>query len=212
MSAFRRAKEQVERLQAVQERQRDESRPGFPEATPAGDAYRRFMGRLLRAALRLGVAGVLFSTGVFWGPGSVDVVRLGHESHAWPSVEGVVTHSEFIGDSVRVWRGKGSAHTTSRRLWDIRYDYTVDGRAYSGRRVKIGYASELAFGERAKAYVARYPVGRRVRVYHRPSRPWYSTLEPGVAPSNIANLAILGVAFLLGCGVLYTFRFERWLR
>lgn len=119
-------------------------------------------------------------------------------SEAWPTVPGVVTHSEV------------ASHTSDgKRMYrpDVRYDYEVDGRRYEGSTVWFGgdYSSSSSGG--ARKVVARYPPGREVAVSYDPEAPYESVLEPGAVFSSYAVLgigalfAVIGVLVLLG-GVL----------
>jgi len=62
--------------------------------------------------------------------------------------------------------------------------------------------------ERTQAIVDRHPEGSLCRVYHDPKRPWFTIIEPGLAPHSyhplIMGEVFLWVAALLG---LLAFRF-----
>lgn len=96
-------------------------------------------------------------------------------SRAWPSVNGKVLSfaapeprpaSSFPADKV------------------ISYRYWVDGREYEGWRVSFSRRQRW-YQNDVRALIARYDTRQEVRVYHDPSNPADSVLEPG--GSNFAN-------------------------
>lgn len=57
----------------------------------------------------------------------------------------------------------------------IRYEYTVTGKKYAGRRVAYrGYTEGMA-----RRWVRKYRKGQRVSIYYDPTRPSYAVLERG---------------------------------
>lgn len=117
--------------------------------------------------------------------GVIDV-RVGsdivHQQQAasWPVVQGTITRSE-----VEAVRSKGIKYEPK-----LAYTYSVDGHPYEGSKYRrssfrssdSGYAEEV---------VARYPVGARVPVYHRPGQPSEAVLQPGVASLDLFPLLFL---------------------
>ncbi|HEV2146879.1 MAG TPA: DUF3592 domain-containing protein [Longimicrobiaceae bacterium] len=200
------AKRHVERMQAAAHNAATElPRRGFLERTPAGDAWRRSMGRLLGTAMLLGLAGYLFYLCFLIGPPSLGAIREGGESRSWPSAEGVVTRSEFRADTT--WSsGRHGQSRNIRRYWAIRYDYSVGVQRYSARRVKIGKDMESIFGEKAQAVVDRYPVGARVTVRYRPGSPEVATLQAGVDDNAFLALGFAALFFSCGVWILYVLR------
>ncbi|UCE25362.1 MAG: DUF3592 domain-containing protein [Candidatus Zixiibacteriota bacterium] len=114
----------------------------------------------------------------------IETVLRGREMRTWPTVPGVVTESEVVGD--RAIRPR------------VVYDYTVDGTIYrsesdlrvpmfGGRRKKYDVATKL---------VAKYPVGSQVTVYYQPDSVARSTIVPEV-PWDVYGKLGLGVLLCL---------------
>lgn len=119
----------------------------------------------------------------------------GKASLTWPTAAGTVKTAE-----VRKYRTKGGpqfmAHAT--------YKYSVNGRAYTGDRIRFGqYAGAQAA---ADADVAKYAPNTSVQVRYDPRDPSVSTLEPGTAGHNVWGLvlAITG-AIIAGLSVMLLF-------
>lgn len=91
-------------------------------------------------------------------------------SDDWPSVEGVITHSEAV-----------ESHSDDRISFSavIEYEYVRRDTIFTGDRRKFGaiFAKDEA---EAEAIVAEYPLDSSVTVYHHPSDPSISVLEPGM--------------------------------
>ncbi len=111
------------------------------------------------AALFALVAAVSIAIVVFL----VGEFRLAVASEGWIAVAGTVDSS-------------GVRHTGRTRLADVRYRYEVGGAELTGSRVRFLESVGLEF---ASTTAERYPAGGSVRVYHDPSDPRESVLEPG---------------------------------
>jgi hypothetical protein len=98
-------------------------------------------------------------------------------SRRWPTAPGRVTRSVVV-----------AGHRRQAR-YDVRYEYTVAGRAYTGGRVRFGGALNM---NRAVALrtTMLYPAGRPVEVRHHPRRPRVSTLECRVSATVWVWLAL----------------------
>lgn len=83
----------------------------------------------------------------------VGKAREAHRAARWPVTEGCIVASKL----------------------PLEYAYTVDGTDYRGQRV--GIADLSAANPRAKAVLARYPVGRACPVYYDPANPADSLLD-----------------------------------
>ena len=105
-----------------------------------------------------------------FGRSAGEVIRA-RASLSWETVEGTVTQSEVKSKS----GGRGSGRTY---MQSIHYDYTVDGKQYTGDRYCFVpfYSSDSS---RARKIVAEYPVGSVVKVYYSPDVPEDSVLIPG---------------------------------
>lgn len=116
------------------------------------------------------------------------------DSVNWPQVDGVVTHSEIESSS----SGKGGATYGA----DIRYEYrTPSGEKLTGTRVGyIEYSSSDA--SHARETLARYPLGKQVKVHVSPSDQTSVVLEPGFTLFLLIPL-VLGTIFIaVGGGIV----------
>jgi hypothetical protein len=92
----------------------------------------------------------------------------------WKATDGHITRStvttEQIGDDFKVTRYRA----------DVRYEYGVGGRAYSGHRLALGEPEEdslFAYQQQAESKAARFQPGDRVTVYFDPDNPSNATLD-----------------------------------
>ena len=90
---------------------------------------------------------------------------LAYSSRRWPSVTGRITRSKVVA---------GRRNSAS---YDVRYEYQVYGRPYTGERVRFGGAFNNNSSD-ARATMLTYPEGKIVTVWHHPQRPAIATLEP----------------------------------
>jgi hypothetical protein len=137
-------------------------------------------------ALGMGVALLLWSA---------DRTRAARASVTWPSAEGVVVRSEVVRS------GGGSSRSSVSYEADVRYRYAVGGRRYESGRFAIGVAHSFADPAAARAEVAAYPPGRRVRVYYDPREPAESCLVPGVDGALRTAAAWIWILPALGVGL-----------
>jgi hypothetical protein len=92
----------------------------------------------------------------------------------YATTTGVVTHSE-------VERHAGGKNTTYSP--NIKYTYTVAGKAYSGDRYRFGTGSSN--DSSARRIVDEHPVGKQVPVYYNPDDPAEALLQPGLDGSDL---------------------------
>ena len=104
-------------------------------------------------------------------------------SLSWATCEGIVTHSEVKKSSGR----RGSAYSAN-----IRYDYVVDGKQYTGNRYRF-VPINTSNSRPAQKTVDEYPIGFVVKVYYSPNMPEKSVLVPGPT---------WGVYFLIALGMI----------
>jgi Protein of unknown function (DUF3592) len=99
----------------------------------------------------------------------------------YPAAPGTITRSEVTHH--RTSKGGTSYNAL------IEYRFTVDGREYTGDRLRFGMASSsLAI---ATAAVEAHPAGSAATVYYNPADPQQAILDPGLAGSDF-----IGVLFL----------------
>jgi predicted phage tail protein len=137
---------------------------------------------------------IIMVVGFYFVTYQIPAITSGLQSQSWKTTTATVLSSRWLthhatGDEYnQTYEGKGYMHTP-----EIAYSYTVKGRKFSdtGRR----YVNDI------RSIVARYPVGRIVRVTYNPSDPSQSVLEPGVNGMSWFMLAVglgmiaLGVVF-----------------
>ncbi|MBW1811543.1 MAG: DUF3592 domain-containing protein [Deltaproteobacteria bacterium] len=117
---------------------------------------------------------------------------------AWPSVQGVIEKSGLARSSTGE---PGSAQAWKAKL---QYSYVVNKRTYRGSRIRLGIIKALHFKVTAAAIAARYPEGKKVRVYYHPEKPRTALLEPGQGGRISLMIAIL-------CFVLFSVAiYARW--
>lgn len=131
------------------------------------------------------------------GINAYDIYR-GAASNSWPSVKGTVQSSKVK----RINRARKS----DRFETDIRYTYQVDGRTYSGTRIKFG--ERMSTRMEAESAFARYPRGSEVDVFYKPGAPGEAVLET-VMSFNVSAILFSPLILLLG---LYLLRsgFKQW--
>jgi hypothetical protein len=115
-------------------------------------------------------------------------------SRSWPSVEGSIIRSE-------VTATKNEESELYAPL--VEYRYTVDGKEFSGRCIRIG-VEQISMGwiGFARRFVERYQPGQRVAVSYNLSHPASAVLEPGVHKQvffilgGALGVLIFGLSFL----------------
>lgn len=129
----------------------------------------------------IGIIILLLGTAIFlygsWG------VFSGLSAKRWPKTDGVITHSK-----VTTTRGSSKSSTSHA---NIKYQYKVNKTVYIGNRVRFVL---LEGGNIAYKVIAKYPLGKTVKVYYNKSRPADSVLEPG---TSIGGVVMLGFGLLL---------------
>lgn len=102
----------------------------------------------------------------------------------WPLAQGTVTASSLK----KVEKKWGESYEA-----EIRYEYQVNGKTYSGDRIQFGSS---AFKD-AAATVAKYPINAKIGVRYEKANPAASALEPGF--NQLPVLASLLGAILIAC-------------
>lgn len=118
-----------------------------------------------------------------WGLHSLNMSR---QAENWPTVQGEVTHSDFIVDS----DSEGTTYRTK-----VAYTYHVLGREMTSDRIAFGYAGSSSERFHRDIYKA-LPVGAQVAVRHDPGNPERAVLSFGVNQS-IKFLLIFGAVWTL---------------
>jgi hypothetical protein len=130
------------------------------------------------------------------------------ENASWPRTSGTVSISQVVRVSP-----SGRISTTHYKARVV-YHYSVGGQRYTSRNIGFGFmggngisrdlsanhvAPTFPQEKPARELAARYPVGKVVTVYYRPTDPALACLDPRAPP--LIEL-IFGEVFLLGLGLL----------
>lgn len=74
-----------------------------------------------------------------------------------------------------------------RPMFDLRYEYVVDGRRYESQTLRYDQSPQLS----DELLIARYPVGREITVFTNPDDPRDSILEAGVDWGKVQTQLLL---------------------
>ncbi len=100
--------------------------------------------------------------------------HLAWQSRSWPRVAGVVKSAKLV----EIDNHDGSSYKA-----EIRYEFRLDGRIYTGDRVR-SYTG-TGFLSNAQVDLRKYRAGSKVTVYYNPRDPSNCRLEPGLHSSNL---------------------------
>ncbi len=121
----------------------------------------------------------------------------------WPSVEGRIVSARAIEEAVENTNSaSGRKRVTTRHSAELAFEYSVAGETRRGNRIQRREPAARTQAE-IEELLARFPVGRSVKVYYDPRDPDRSVLvsEPasgGYAPIVFgATLLLVGVAIRL---------------
>lgn len=122
------------------------------------------------------------------------------ESQHYPSVTGIITHSE-------VTSHQGSKGGTSYTA-DITYHYEIGGQKFDGNKLRFGMTTSSS--RYAYASVNAHPLGSTAQVYYNPTNPQESLLSPGVNGSDFMLCLFLTPFNMVMLGLWIAI--ARWLR
>lgn len=114
-------------------------------------------------------------------------------SESWPTVTGVVTHSELESHH----DSDGTSYSA-----DIHYEYRVKEEVFQGEVVWFGDNVQTNFRSSWQKVVNKYPVGQEVDVHYDPEHPEICVLEPGVFWSTRFFYLFGAVFFVVGSAIL----------
>ena len=116
----------------------------------------------------------------------------------WRQASGRITrsaseadHHKFSGEATKV-----------QNLASVTYEFSVDGRNYTGSRISIGEAASVNIEDTLR----RYPVGAIVTVYYDPANPRNCALErnlPKDFRKGLAAIIAVAVAAAFGAGLYW---------
>lgn len=126
---------------------------------------------------------------------SVPMMEEAKASESWPSVQGIVSHSE-IQQSTR--------DETIMYAAVIKYEFTVDSISYLGNRISLSSEnSKTSSAREVKKVLQKYPLGERVKVFYDPELPENSVLETGADTLTYIIKYVPFVLALFGVLMLY---------
>jgi hypothetical protein len=121
------------------------------------------------------------------------VLRKGHASYQWPSVQGqmIVSRAWLVEweDGAAVWP-------------EMEFEYRVGQRTFTSRNIAFGYAAKLALPGEAERLVARYPAGEPATVHYNPDQPHEAVLQPGMGCGAYVALVMGSLFLIVGAGAL----------
>lgn len=132
-----------------------------------------------------------------------------HKAANWLHTSGKVLSAKAVSRRVRTAETRFGAERGGdeqlRNFADIRYEYRVNGKRYTGQRVSIG--EDLGDGDVAGT-LARYPRGSNVTVYYDPADPAQAVLERD-APEGVWRTMIIFVLVLVALAVGGSIGFDK---
>ena len=126
----------------------------------------------------------------------------------WPRAPGVIQASSYEAHDGTSRDRHGYDVTSTTFTPVVAYEYTVDGRTYPGRRIRLASAA-TGNADAVKRTIDRYPPRARVQVFYDPNDPASAFLETGTSGGAIfltafgalfVALALLGVALVVLVG------------
>lgn len=127
------------------------------------------------------------------------------ESVTWPTATGIILESAVTHE---IREPNNPKKTQESYFAKVRYNYTVDEKQYTGTRIAFGdHRSDT--DTLAQEIVARYPMGKEIKVYYAPDEPQSALLEPGVT-GQVYFMPIFG-GILCAVGLLWAFIMPRYI-
>ncbi len=148
---------------------------------------------------------VIMVVGGFFVVMGINELQRAIDSQFWPTAPGKVV-SSVVHEG---WTSGGKGRSRHRTYTpEVKYEFTVDGRAFSGQRINFRVRSEGQSD--ALSTVARYPEGATVEVRFHPDDPELCALECG---ADWFNAVPIGVGFFaIGFCVVFLWFCNRWFR
>ncbi len=104
----------------------------------------------------------------------------------WRSRSFVQTTGQILTSKVQAHAGhRGTSYTP-----EITYTYTVDGRKFTGSKVRAGFATGSS-GHWARDVVEQHPVDSNASVFYDPASPSMAVLEKGISGQDLFILLFL---------------------
>lgn len=132
-----------------------------------------------------------------------------HKAASWSQTSGKVLSAKAVSRRVRTAETRSGAEKGGdeqlRNFAEIRYEYRVNGKRYTGQRVSIG--EDLGDHDVAGT-LQRYPQGSGVTVYYNPANPSEAVLERD-APEGVLRTMMIFVVVLVAIGVGGSIGFDK---
>lgn len=136
------------------------------------------------------------------GDNQIQKINNAHASLTWPTTEGKIIASGVKDKTSTSHSGGNIRHSVS-YFADVKYEYTIQANRYSSEKISFGdYGSSDR--NRVEEIISRYPNGKIVQVYHNPSDPSMSVLEPGAPMPTYVPIGLGALMILAGGGLLFS--------
>lgn len=121
-----------------------------------------------------------------------------HQSLNWPKTSGRVIESRIAEHESEDEDG----HVTYTYSPVVRYEYQVNGVAYTGGQVAIGGSGiAISNNNKVQQMIDQYPPGKLVVVYYNPQNPAEAVLETRIAGKAelVLGIILIGVGLSILC-------------
>lgn len=137
----------------------------------------------------------------------------------WPKTEAIITNAEITGGAPTP---AGSAMRAGGFMWrfSLEYEYIVNDKPFTGTDIKntisdiTSYTrdsnpTEESISKEILNYQQKYPVGKKVEIWHSMSRPKKSFIEVESRTLSTVILTIIGLKFLFIAAIFLKALFVR---
>ena len=115
----------------------------------------------------------------------------GYATSTWPTTEATIIQCKIEHKRVKSNSNRGMTNVFMPK---IEYNYSVDGKGYTGNRIRVVDYS-VSHGQ-SQVILDSYPVDSTVQVYYSPTEPEKSVLVPGIPHSSYLVCSI-GLFFMI---------------
>jgi len=123
--------------------------------------------------------------------------RKAQQSLNWPVARGIITEAK-----IHMHETGDDDDRVMRYFPTVRYNYQVNGRAYEGKLITFGSASDFGSPQKAAEYIAEFPVNREVNIYYNPEKPAEAILKQKAVNTTVGlviGIVIVVIALFLVC-------------
>jgi hypothetical protein len=132
-------------------------------------------------------------------------------SKSWSIADGSITKS--VVHVSRNYSSSGSSGGSGRRQTtnyrpDIEFEYRIQDTQFKSNRIYFGSKMGASWKyRRSKKYVEKFPVGRHVSIYYKPSNHSKAILEPGVHRELLFGILMGILVLYIGYAILSSINF-----